>query len=84
MSSLTATTITRNGVTQFSDWAVGNEVGPTAVTNLHTQTSTANPTLLIPLLAILLNPPHQRVALVGKKFNFCQKLNFLPRRPVRR
>ena len=32
MSSFTGTTITRNGVTQFSDWAVGQAVGPTAVT----------------------------------------------------
>jgi hypothetical protein len=27
-------TVTRNGVTQFSDWAVGRSVGPTAVTFL--------------------------------------------------
>jgi hypothetical protein len=27
-----ASTITRQGITHFSDWAVGNEVGPTAVT----------------------------------------------------
>jgi hypothetical protein len=31
MSSFTTTSITRNGVTAFSDWAVGNNVGPTAI-----------------------------------------------------
>jgi hypothetical protein len=46
--------ITRQGVNAFSDWAAGNNVGPTAVTNLHIQTSTPSPTLLIPLLATLL------------------------------
>ncbi len=32
IQTFTALTITRQGVTQFSDWAVGNNVGPTAVT----------------------------------------------------
>lgn len=30
-TSSTATTVTRNGITQLSPWAVGNDVGPTAV-----------------------------------------------------
>ena len=30
-SSSTATTVTRSGLTSFSDWAVGQQVGPTAV-----------------------------------------------------
>ena len=49
-----ANSVWRAGIGSFSDWAVGNEVGPTAVTNLHTQTSTPNPTLLISLLTTLL------------------------------
>lgn len=32
VSSSTSNTVTRNGVTSFSDWAVGNNVGATAVT----------------------------------------------------
>lgn len=49
-------TITRTGVNQFSDWAAGNEVGPTAVT---LQTFTAVPVMLLSLtgtglLALLL------------------------------
>ncbi len=32
VSASTGTTATRNGVTSFSDWAVGSSVGPTAVT----------------------------------------------------
>jgi hypothetical protein len=31
MSSYTSHTIIRNGITGFSDWAVGRDVGPTAV-----------------------------------------------------
>jgi len=31
MNSFTTNSITRNGVTAFSDWAVGNDVGPTAI-----------------------------------------------------
>ncbi len=38
----------------FSDWAVGDEVGPTAVSNLSTQTNTPNQNAYIPLLASLL------------------------------
>ncbi len=37
-TSSTATTVTRNGVSEFSDWAVGDRVGPTAVT-LHRLTA---------------------------------------------
>ena len=50
-----ASTVWLDGVNGFSDWAVGNEVGPTAVTNLATQTnSPSNQPPLIPLLATLL------------------------------
>lgn len=38
------TSVTRNGINSFSDWAVGDEVGPTAVTNLQSQTQTEAPT----------------------------------------
>ena len=31
-TSSTATTVTRNGISSLSDWAVGNNVGPTAIT----------------------------------------------------
>jgi|GEM_PF-6874949 len=31
MSSFTTNSITRNALSAFSDWAVGNNVGPTAV-----------------------------------------------------
>ncbi len=48
------TSVTRTGISSFSDWAVGDAVGPTAVINLHTQTNTPNQTPLIPLLATLL------------------------------
>ncbi len=40
VSASTGTTATRNGVTSFSDWAVGSSVGPTAVT-LRTLTAAA-------------------------------------------
>ncbi len=33
--------ISRSGITQLSDWAVGNDVGPTAVTNLQTDITPA-------------------------------------------
>ena len=47
--------VTRNGYTGgFSDWAVGDEVGPTAVVNLSSQTNIPKPTPHIPLLATLL------------------------------
>jgi hypothetical protein len=32
MSAYTGSSITRDGVTAFSDWAAGNDVGPTAIT----------------------------------------------------
>ena len=35
-------TVWLNGVDSFSDWAVGDEVGPTAVSTLHIQTSAAS------------------------------------------
>jgi hypothetical protein len=32
VSNFTSSSLTRNGVTGFSQWAVGNSTGPTAVT----------------------------------------------------
>jgi large repetitive protein len=40
-TSSTAATVTRTGLTSFSEWAVGNNVGPTTVT-LRDLTATAN------------------------------------------
>lgn len=51
----TISSVTRSGITAFSDWAVGSEVGPTAVTLLHTAVQANNPaTLPIGMLALLL------------------------------
>jgi hypothetical protein len=36
-SGFGANSVTRSGITAFSDWAVGNNVGPTAVKLLHTR-----------------------------------------------
>jgi hypothetical protein len=49
-------TVWLNGVDSFSDWAVGDNVGPTAVSTLHTQISTPNQTTLVitTILATLL------------------------------
>jgi hypothetical protein len=41
MSGYTANSITRNGVSAFSDWAVGNNVGPTAIKLQDFQSSSA-------------------------------------------
>jgi hypothetical protein len=41
MNSFTTNSITRNGVTAFSDWAVGNNVGPTAIKLQDFQASSA-------------------------------------------
>ena len=53
----TGGTVWLDGVTSFSDWAVGNRVGPTAVSSLTQQTTPATthalPTLLTTLLATL-------------------------------
>jgi len=49
MSSFTTNTITRNGVTAFSDWTVGNNVGPTAVMLASLSAHAALPAVL-PLL----------------------------------
>ncbi|MBK6712745.1 MAG: hypothetical protein IPG51_20800 [Chloroflexi bacterium] len=47
--------VTRLGITAFSDWAVGSEVGPTAVTLLHTAVKADNPAALpLGMLALLL------------------------------
>ena len=50
--------ISRSGITQLSDWAVGNDVGPTAVTNLQTDVTSATGqgwlvALLVGLLGVL-------------------------------
>ena len=37
------TSVTRTGLNSFSDWAVGDAVGPTAVTNLLSQTTSPPP-----------------------------------------
>ncbi|HOS78977.1 MAG TPA: choice-of-anchor Q domain-containing protein, partial [Anaerolineae bacterium] len=42
-SSFGANSVTRSGITAFSDWAVGNNVGPTAVV-LHRLTAASAPT----------------------------------------
>jgi predicted outer membrane repeat protein len=51
-----ASTVWLNEVGSFSDWAVGDNVGPTAVSTLHTQISTPNQTTLVitTILATLL------------------------------
>jgi len=47
--------VTRSGITAFSDWAVGSNVKPTAVTLLHTAVKANNPaTLPIGMLVLLL------------------------------
>jgi hypothetical protein len=53
MSSFTANSITRNGVSAFSDWTVGNNAGPTAVTLTSSQAS-SSPSPLVWLLPALL------------------------------
>ena len=51
-----ATTVTRNGVTTFSDWAVGSNVGPNAVSlsSLHASTHTGLPYALAALVGVML------------------------------
>jgi hypothetical protein len=48
--------VTRSGITTFSDWAVGQDVGPTAVglTTLNTQSSAMLPVIFSVLAAIAL------------------------------
>lgn len=47
--------VTRSGITAFSDWAVGSNVEPTAVTLLHTAVQANNPAALpLGMLALLL------------------------------
>ena len=52
----TAGTVWLDGITSFSDWAVGNEVGPTAVTlsTFSTMNSTTLPLTIVALLLLLL------------------------------
>ena len=55
-NSNTATTVTRLGVTNLSDWAVGNNVDPTAIRLRQVQVTADNwqlPTLLMTLLILL-------------------------------
>jgi hypothetical protein len=55
--SFDKTTVTRNGITEFSAWAVGNSVGPTAVSlnGWSAKTTAASSALwLIALLALVL------------------------------
>jgi hypothetical protein len=52
-NSFVGTTITRNNITELSDWATGNNVDPTAVTLLQ-QTSTSQPSTWGWLAAVLL------------------------------
>lgn len=53
-SSYTSNTITRNGVIAFSDWAAGDNVGPTAITLLRLSVHVPKPQpawlMLIPVL----------------------------------
>jgi predicted outer membrane repeat protein len=51
MSSYTSNAITRYGITELSDWAVGNNVGPTAV-RLKSLTAVAAPAKILPLLGV--------------------------------
>lgn len=53
-SSHTAGSITRNNVTQFSDWVAAQEVGPTAVTLFGVQVSSDTAVVTWPLLFIAL------------------------------
>ena len=52
--SFVGTTITRNNITQFSDWATGNNVGPTAVTLSNLTTNPASPWLWLASGLVLL------------------------------
>ena len=64
-NSYTANTITRNGVSAFSDWAVGNNVGPTAVglTSFQASSSTSLIVWLLPAaLAIAMFFTKKRLA----------------------
>ncbi|MBK9053457.1 MAG: hypothetical protein IPL78_21910 [Chloroflexi bacterium] len=53
-NSHTANSITRNGITQLSDWAVGNNVGPTAITQQGFGTSVSNKVGLVWVLGIVI------------------------------
>jgi hypothetical protein len=54
-TSSTATTVTRDGISSLSDWAVGNNVGPTAITltNLGARTGSGS-FLTLALVAMIL------------------------------
>ncbi len=51
VSSYTGTSLTRKDITSFSDWAVGNDVGPSAV---ELQMFTATTAFAIPQVLLLL------------------------------
>ncbi len=53
-NSHTVSSITRNGITQLSDWAVGNNVGPTAITQQGFGTSVSNKVGLVWVLGIVI------------------------------
>ena len=53
-SSHTINTITRNGITQLSDWAVGNNVGPTAITLNDLKAQSANDALFVGIIGIVI------------------------------
>jgi hypothetical protein len=46
------TTVTRNNITSFSDWAVGNNVGPTTIT-LSSLIATSPPPAALPVLGLI-------------------------------
>ncbi len=47
-------TITRNNITQLSDWATGNNVGPTAITRQSMRQAIRQPVALFAGVALLL------------------------------
>lgn len=47
-------TVTRSGVTSFSDWAVGNNVGPTSVTLRSATAQAGTPSVPTPVALVLL------------------------------
>ncbi len=53
-NSHTANSITRNGITQLSDWAGGNNVGPTPITQQGFGTSISNKVGLVWVLGIVI------------------------------
>jgi hypothetical protein len=52
--------VTRSSVTGFSDWTVGNDVGPTSVTLMRLASGPRAPWLLLPGVVILLGVWYKR------------------------